>query len=328
MRRADVRPELHRYCTRMTGSAADGEDVVQETLARGYYELSQMTQMPALRPWLFRIAHNRAIDHWRHERARASEPLDAAAELAGEAGLEPDNALARQQAVQAALGSFLALAPAQRGCVILKDVLDHSLEEIAAELELSVPAVKAALHRGRAALRQQLDAAPAAPPAAAPATSAALRRYATLFNAHDWDGVRGLLAEDVRLDLVAQRKAAGRREVGTYFANYERIGGWRAAAGMVRGPRGAGGAGRGRRAAALLHRARLARRPGDLDPRLPLRALHRPGWRVRARQRGLTLRPRGCPRRAGSRSATRRRGAEHAAEVRHVREAERRARSR
>ena len=230
-----VRPELHRYCTRMTGSAADGEDVVQETLARGYYELSQMTTMPALRPWLFRIAHNRAIDHWRHERARASEPLDAAAEIAGEAGLEPDNALARQQAVQAALGSFLALAPAQRGCVILKDVLDHSLEEIAAELELSVPAVKAALHRGRAALRQQLDAAPAALPAAAPATSAALRRYATLFNAHDWDGVRGLLAEDVRLDLVAQRKAAGRREVGTYFANYERIGGWQLQPGWFEG---------------------------------------------------------------------------------------------
>ena len=221
-----VRPELHRYCTRMTGSAADGEDVVQETLARGYYELSQMSTMPALRPWLFRIAHNRAIDHWRHERARASEPLDAAAELAGEAGLEPDNALARQQAVQAALGSFLALAPAQRGCVILKDVLDHSLEEIAAELELSVPAVKAALHRGRAALRQQLDAAPAAPRRRCATTSAALRRYASLFNAHDWDGVRGLLAEDVRLDLVAHRKAAGRREVGTYFTNYERIGGW------------------------------------------------------------------------------------------------------
>ena len=37
-----VRPELHRYCTRMTGSAADGEDVVQETLARAYYELSQL----------------------------------------------------------------------------------------------------------------------------------------------------------------------------------------------------------------------------------------------------------------------------------------------
>ena len=99
------------------------------------------------------------------------------------------------------------------------------------------------------------------PPSAAGngrATSPALRRYASLFNARDWDGVRALLAEDVRLDLVAHRKAAGRREVGTYFTNYERIGDWQAAAGMARRPRGARGAGRRRRAAALLRRARLA----------------------------------------------------------------------
>jgi RNA polymerase sigma-70 factor (ECF subfamily) len=231
-----VRPELHRYCTRMTGSAADGEDVVQETLARACYELSQMKEMPPLRPWLFRIAHNRAVDHWRHERLRAGEPLDAGLEVAGEPALEPDNALARRQAVEAALGCFLALAPAQRGCVILKDVLEHSLEEIAAELELSVPAVKAALHRGRAALRRQLEAAaaPRSPSVAAP-TSAALRRYAALFNAHDWDGVRGLLADDVRLDLVAHRKAVGRREVGQYFANYDRVAGWRLQPGWFEG---------------------------------------------------------------------------------------------
>ena len=130
-----MRPELHRYCARMTGSVADGEDVVQDTLARAYYELSQLKELPALRPWLFRIAHNRAIDHWRRERCAEAEPLDAAAELADEPAREPDNVLARQQAVRAAMSSFLELAPAQRSCVILKDVLDHSLEEIAAELE-------------------------------------------------------------------------------------------------------------------------------------------------------------------------------------------------
>lgn len=57
-----VRPELHRYCSRMTGSVVDGEDVVQETLARAFYELSQLQALPPLRAWLFRIAHNRAID--------------------------------------------------------------------------------------------------------------------------------------------------------------------------------------------------------------------------------------------------------------------------
>jgi RNA polymerase sigma factor (sigma-70 family) len=219
-----VRPELLRYCTRMTGSVADGEDVVQETLARACFELPQLKALPLLRPWLFRIAHNRAIDHWRHEALRASEPLDAALEVADATALEPDHVAARHQAVHAAISSFLALAPAQRGCVILKDVLEHSTDEIAAELNLSVAAVKAALHRGRAALRQANAAAAPAPRPAPP--SAALTRYAGLFNAHDWDGVRSLLADDVRLDLVSRRKAAGRRDVGSYLDNYQRSGGW------------------------------------------------------------------------------------------------------
>jgi len=219
-----IRPELHRYCARMTGSITDGEDVVQDTLARAYYELSQMRELPPLRPWLFRIAHNRAIDHWRHERHRASEPIDVALEIAAEAAFEPDNVMARGQAVRAALTGFLALAPAQRGCVILKDVLDHSLDEIATELNLSVAAVKAALHRGRSALRQAADVQPSTPRSRE--VSVALGRYASLFNAHDWDGIRALLADDVRLDLVSQRKAAGRREVGHYLGNYERAGDW------------------------------------------------------------------------------------------------------
>ena len=222
---AHVRPELLRYCARMTGSVADGEDVVQETLAHACYELPQLKALPALRPWLFRIAHNRAIDHWRRESHRASEPLDAALDVADASSLEPDNVVARQQAVRAAISSFLALAPAQRACVILKDVLDHSLDEIAAELDLSVPAVKAALYRGRAAL--QRPARSAAPTPGADAISPELSRYARLFDAHDWSGVRQLLAEDVRLDLVSRRKASGRREVASYFENYERTNGWR-----------------------------------------------------------------------------------------------------
>jgi RNA polymerase sigma factor (sigma-70 family) len=216
-----IRPELHRYCTRMTGSVADGEDVVQETLARASYELPQLRALPPLRPWLFRIAHNRAIDHWRREKYRASEPLDAALEIADEHRHQPDNVLARQQAVSAAITRFLELAPAQRGCVILKDVLDHSTDEIAEELGLSVPAVKAALHRGRAALQSQMATA-AASVSRQRELSPAVASYARLFNAHDWDGVRSLLADDVRLDLVSRRKSAGRREVGTYFTNYER----------------------------------------------------------------------------------------------------------
>ena len=80
---------------------------------------------------------------------RMSEPLDTAIDLPADAATEPDNALARQDAVRTAVSRFLELPAAQRSCVILKDVLDYSLDEIAALLELSEPAVKAALHRGR-----------------------------------------------------------------------------------------------------------------------------------------------------------------------------------
>ena len=228
----DVRPDLHRYCARMTGSIADGEDVVQDTLARAYYELSQLKELPALRAWLFRIAHNRALDYLRRSERRMSEPLEAAEDVAADAP-DPESALAREQAVRAAVSRFLELAPAQRSCVILKDVLAYSLDEIAALLELSLPAVKAALHRGRARLRE-LSETP--DPTAAPRhVSPALARYAALFNARDWDAVRAMLVDDVRLDLVSRLKRAGRQAVAGYFTNYDKVHDWHLAPGWLDG---------------------------------------------------------------------------------------------
>jgi RNA polymerase sigma factor (sigma-70 family) len=229
----EVRPELHRYCARMTGSIADGEDVVQDTLARAYYELSELKELPPLRPWLFRIAHNRAIDYLRRYERRMSEPLDAAMELAADAALEPDSALARQDAVRTAISRFLEVPPAQRSCVILKDVLEHSQEEISAMLELSIPAIKAALHRGRARLRE-LSAA--SEQTSIRASSPAIVRYAELFNARDWDGVRAMLVDDVKLDLVTRWKSSGRHRVGTvYFTNYDASSDWHLVPGWLDG---------------------------------------------------------------------------------------------
>lgn len=228
----DVRPELHRYCARMTGSVADGEDVVQDTLARAYYDLSGLKELPALRPWLFRIAHNRALDFLRRYERRMREPLEVVMTLAGDEELEPENVALREDAVRLAVTRFLELAPAQRSCVILKDVLGHSLEEIAELLELSVPAVKAALHRGRTRLAE-LGADPEA--AVTRTHSPALLRYAALFNARDFDGVRDMLVDEVKLDLVSRDQRKGRANVAVYFTNYSKLSDWHLVPGWLEG---------------------------------------------------------------------------------------------
>jgi RNA polymerase sigma-70 factor (ECF subfamily) len=136
-------------------------------------------------------------------------------------------------AVTAALASFLALVPAQRASVALIDVIGHSLEETAAILDTSVAAVKAALHRGRARLRNEAGAPEAR--AMGPEDRARLTAYAERFNAHDWDALRALLAEDVRLDLVNRVRIDGRRDVSVYFTRYESSADWRFTAGMAEG---------------------------------------------------------------------------------------------
>src|SRR5882724_8021111 len=232
---ADVRPDLHRYCARMTGSISAGEDVVQETLARAYYALGEVYVLPPLRSWLFQIAHQRSIDYLRRYDRRMGQPLEDVLNTAADDADSPEDALARQEAVRTAISVFLELAPAQRSCVILKDVLGHSVDEIAPLLELTVPAVKAALHRGRARLRTQGPTSRQEHPAAKRPTSPAVARYARLFNARDWDGVRGMLADDVRLDLVSRSKRAGKEEVSGYVSQYAAHEGWRLAPAWLEG---------------------------------------------------------------------------------------------
>jgi RNA polymerase sigma-70 factor (ECF subfamily) len=114
----------------------------------------------------------------------------------------------------------------------LKDVLDYSLDEIAGWLATTVPAVQAALHRARRSLAERRVVAPRAE-LGDPVVSPTLARYAALFNAHDWDALRNLLVDDVRLDVVARFSKRGRRDVGSYFGNYAKLSDWRVAPGLL-----------------------------------------------------------------------------------------------
>jgi RNA polymerase sigma-70 factor (ECF subfamily) len=226
---SEIRPELHRYCARLTGSVIDGEDVVQETLAKAYYAISMAPEMPPLRPFLFRIAHNTALDVLRrHDRKQVDLYAEVPEEMAVEERPDP-------QIVRAALATFLHLPIGQRSAVILKDVLGCTLEEIVESTGSSLPAVKAALHRGRAALRARAELSTSnaeKDPRALAEERALLHRYAVLFNARDWEALRRSLAEDCRLDLVSRTERRG-PAVGEYFARYAELGDFRVVPGLL-----------------------------------------------------------------------------------------------
>jgi RNA polymerase sigma factor (sigma-70 family) len=230
----ELRPELHRYCARLMGSVIDGEDVVQDTMARALAALDEVEEMPQLRPWLFRIAHNRALDLLRSRTLRKSDPIEAAIDVADETSADPMEVLMRQEAVETAVSRFAELPLLQRSVVILKDVLDESLKDIAELLGLSVDAVKAHLARGRARLRE-INAQTAALVAEARPASAAVARYVALFNAQNWDGLRALLADDVKLHQSTYPLRVGAADVGMFFSIYAKFDGVRLAPAWVEG---------------------------------------------------------------------------------------------
>jgi RNA polymerase sigma-70 factor, ECF subfamily len=230
---AELRPKLHRYCARMTGSVIEAEDVVQDTIVKALEALARGEAIARPEGWLFRIAHNTALDLLR----RRAREQDRRSEEGPEMIIDPLAAADRRQVVAASLRTFLRLPAAQRSSVVLMDVIGYSLQEISEITEMSIPAIKAALHRGRERLRE-LAAEPEDRrlPALEEPERSRLKRYADRFNARDFDAVRDMLAEEVKLEVVGVTRLHGRKEVGSrYFYNYSRRRDWTLVPGLVDG---------------------------------------------------------------------------------------------
>ena len=226
-----LRPRLHRYCARMVGSVIDAEDIVQEASIKAIEAFQGPTAIANPEAWLFQVVHNTALDVLRR---RARQPRFAHEEDLAMVS-DPVDETHQREAAAAALHTFMRLPVAQRGSVILKDVLGYSLDEIGGITGSSVAAVKAALHRGREGLRAAMaEPDDRAPPALSQAERARLSAYVERFNARDFDALRDMLAEDVQLELVTRTRLRGRTDVaGRYFGNYSRADDWHLEPGFV-----------------------------------------------------------------------------------------------
>jgi len=114
------------------------------------------------------------------------------------------------------------------------DVLGCSLQEVCEVMDFSLPAVKAALHRGRTQLRELADEPDDLPPAQlSQADRDRLGAYVARFNARDFDAIRAMISEDVRLELVNKLRLNGKAEVSRYFGNYSKVADWHLVPGLV-----------------------------------------------------------------------------------------------
>ncbi len=226
---SNLRPQLHQYCSRMVGSVLDGEDVVQDALFQAYRKLESFDGSRPLKPWLFRIAHNQCIDFLRRRQVRQ----DAEAEVVVQDAVAPKDPVGRgiERAIERLV---LTLPPKERASVLLKDVLDYSLEEIAELVDSTVGGVKAALNRGRAKLASLPELSKRSRPVPNPEAEQLLGLYVERFNRNDWDGLRELITDDARVRVADIY--FGPLTGSPYFGRYQRLTTpWRVAVGEVDG---------------------------------------------------------------------------------------------
>ncbi len=190
-----VRPALYRYCRRITRDIWEAEDLLQETMLKGFGSIGRGdlcggpdAPVRDSRAYLFRIATNLWIDQVRRSQIRWDED-------AGKPSTQPEQAVSTRDAVSVLVAR---VAPQQRAAVVLKDVFNFTLEEIAEMLSTTVGAIKSALHRGRANLEKtkgigrSMSRGP---------SKELIDRLVEAFNSRDVDRVTALLLENVTLEV-------------------------------------------------------------------------------------------------------------------------------
>jgi RNA polymerase sigma-70 factor, ECF subfamily len=223
---ASYRRELLAYCYRMTGSAEDAEDLVQETFVRAWRAFDRFEGRSSLRTWLYRIATNVCLTSLTSSQRRllpsgltlpSSDPdapvVPATGDLAwlqpiadhlvlDERG-DPAEVVAARQSVRLALiAAAQILPPRQRAAFFLCDVLDQSAADAAAMLDVSVAALKSLLQRARARLEQQTVIDEQLVEPTDDRARLILDRYIAAFEQSDIGAMERLLADGAILEMT------------------------------------------------------------------------------------------------------------------------------
>jgi RNA polymerase sigma-70 factor, ECF subfamily len=223
--------ELRVHCYRMLGSFDDAEDLVQEALLRAWRYRESFQGRATFRAWLYRIATNACLDFLdRHPRQVAAEvrwlqPFpDRLLEPVAAGEAEPEAVVVARETIELAfVVAIQHLPPRQRAVLILRDMVGWSAAETAALLEMSVAAVKSALQRARAVLREQLPQHRAGQTSATPLADGErelLRRFVAAHERTDLAALAALVSEDVRLSMPPLPYLfTGRAEVVAFVEN-------------------------------------------------------------------------------------------------------------
>ncbi len=139
------------FCRQMLGSTEDAEDVLQEVFVNAYRAMLADEREINLRPWLYRIARNRSLNHLRKPTADAQESMDMVPAV--EASSTAEKVHNREEFRQL-LKDVTKLPETQRSALLLREMDALSYEEIAQAMETSVPSVKSLLVRARISLAE------------------------------------------------------------------------------------------------------------------------------------------------------------------------------
>ncbi|GIF22079.1 RNA polymerase sigma-70 factor (ECF subfamily) [Actinoplanes tereljensis] len=228
------RRELWVHCYRMLGSVQDADDVLQDTLLAAWQGLAGFEERASMRTWLYRIATNRCLNARRSAARRPAAAWDVPGvelpeptRLGEVVWLEPLPEDRYEEAENVSLAFVTALQtlpPRQVAVLILRDVLAFSGEEVAGMLDTSLDAVKGALKRARATLRDRPAVEP--PPAAgSPAEAAVVAKFVRAWESADVDALVDLLTDDVFMSMPPMPyEYQGRERVAAFCAGLFRAG--------------------------------------------------------------------------------------------------------